>query len=113
MKGAIALRKPVVQAAAAVLDTSVTNITNAAYVQLVTAANMTKPASAVLVTNSGAQPIQFATGAAGVEADSGVVIPPGGGQVLIPIEILKGVRLALKSLGGTQSTGIITVTFFA
>lgn len=75
MKGALALRKPAIQGAAAVIDTSGTNITNAAYVQLITGANMLKAASGIIVTNGGSQPLQLAAGAAASEQDTGVIIP--------------------------------------
>lgn len=112
MKGALALRNPVVQAAAAVLDTTGTNITSAAYVTLLTKANHTKACSAIMVTNGGSQPLQLASGDAGSEVDTGIVIPPGGQGYMIPVELAKSTRLSLKSLGATQSSGIVTTTFF-
>lgn len=113
MKGALALRNPVVQGAAAVLDTSATNVTSGAYVQILTAANMKKACSGIIVTNSGAQPLALGKGAAASEVNTGVVIPPGGGQVIIPIEIAAATRLSVESLGSTQATGIVTISFFA
>lgn len=109
MKGAIAIRKAVGKPG--VLDTSGTNVTSGAYVTLVTAVNMTAPCSAVQLHNSGAQPLKLAAGAAGSEVDTGIVIPLGV-SILIPLELKAGVRLSLESLGGTQATGIVTVTFF-
>lgn len=112
MKGALALRKPIVQGAAAVIDTSSTNIANNAYTQLLTAAQMLKAVSAIVVTNSGSQPLQLARGAAAAETDTGIIIPPGGGQLELPVELVAGVRLSLKSLGAAQTSGIVTVSFF-
>lgn len=112
MKGALALRNPVVQGASAVLDTSGTNVANNAFAQLITAANRKGACSAIIVTNGGSQPLQLAQGGAGSEADTGVIIPPSAGQLLIPVELKAGVRLSLKSLGSTQSSGVVTVSFF-
>lgn len=110
--GALGIRRPVAQGASAVLDTGSTSITSAAFVQLLTAAQMLKAASGIIVTNGGSQPLMFATGGAGSEVNSGVIIPPGGGQVIIPVELKAAVRLSLKSLGATQSAGVVTVSFF-
>ena len=107
MKGAIALRKPVPSPAA--LDTSSTNVSSSAYVEFVT--STTNPCSAMQLHNSGAQPLKLATGASGHEVDTGVVIPIGV-SILIPIEIAKNTRLSLRSMGSTQSSGIVTATFF-
>lgn len=109
MKGALALRKPV--GTAAMLDTSSTSVTSSAYVtlQAATAANC----NSIQISNSGAQPILLATGSAGNEVNTGIVIAPSsGGQWLIPIEIAKGVRLSLKSMNATQSSGIVSIGFF-
>lgn len=107
MKGAIALRKPV--GVPVVLDTSATNVTNAAYVVL--ASSAAAPASGMLVHNSGAVPLALAVGASGKEVNQ--IVLPVGIPTLIPIEIAKGARLTLISLGGTQSSGIISASYFA
>ncbi len=93
------------------LDTSGTNVLTSTFVDLVTAANMKASCSAVLVTNGGSQPLAIAKGAAGSEALTGAVIPPSG-WAFLPLELAKSVRLSLKSLGGTQSTGFVTISFF-
>ncbi len=110
MKGALALRNPV--GSPAVLNTGSTNVTNAAYVELITAANRTKPCDAILIHNPGAEPLKLAQGAAGSEVDLGFVIPIAV-SVIVPMNLKAGVRLAVKSLGGTQSSGIVTCTFLA
>lgn len=107
MKGALALRKPV---GFAFLDTSSTSVTSGAYVTFVTAANMKKGASAIGIHNPGSSPLKLAMGAAGAEVDQFVI--PINNWALIPVELLNGVRLSLESLGATQSSGIITATFF-
>lgn len=110
MKGALAIRNPISGMQSA-LDTSSTNVTSSAYVTLLTKANSSNPCSAIQFHNSGAQPLKVATGDAGSEVDTGVVIPLGV-SILIPIEVKKSTRLSLKSMGGTQSSGIVTASFF-
>jgi len=107
MKGELALRKPVGTAAA--LNSGSTNITAAAFFELQAAT--AKACSAVCLTNQGAQPILVATGAAGSEVLTGLVIPPAD-AIIVPIEIAAGVRVSLKSLGATQSSGYVTISYF-
>lgn len=109
MKGALALRVPC--GTPVMIDTSSTNITSASWVQLQAAASMNSACSAILVSNSGAQPLLLGTGASGSEVSSGAVIPPSSAGVLVPIKLATATRLSLKSLDGTQSTGIVTVMF--
>ena len=109
MKSTIALRVPC--GAAAALDTSVTNVASNAYAVLQTAANMSSAASAVYVSNSGTQPIILATGAAASEVNTGIVIPPLCQGILIPIKLNTATRMSLKSLGGTQVAGFVSIMF--
>lgn len=108
MKGALPLRNPA--GAAAALDTSSTNVTNSAWVQI--NASTANGASAICVSNGGSQPLALATGAAAAEVATGIVIPPSSFAIMLPIEIPKATRLSLKSLGGTQSSGIVTCSIF-
>jgi hypothetical protein len=109
MKGAVAIRGPVGSAAA--IDTSSTSIGASAYVQIV--AKTSSACSAVVVSNPGAQPLKIAVGSAGHEVDNGGVIPPGAINEMIPMEIPNGSRVTLKSLIGTQSSGIVCIGFLA
>ena len=110
MKSALALRKPA--QALALLDTGSTSVTSSAYVTILAKASNLAACSAICVTNAGAQPLKIALGYAAAEVDTGIVIPPAAYAILLPIEIPKGVRLSLKSLGGTQSSGVVTISFF-
>lgn len=92
-----------------VLDTSSTNVTAAAYVTF--AASLTNACSAIQIHNTGAQPIKLATGAAASEVDTGVIFPIGV-SILIPEELKKAVRLSVRSMGGTQATGLLIFTCF-
>ncbi len=93
----------------AALDTSGTNVTASAWVTLI--ASETYACSALLLHNSGAQPLKVATGAGGSEVELGLVLPIGV-SILVPVSTEKAVRLSLKSLGATQSSGIVTVSCF-
>ena len=111
MKGAVAIRGPV--GAPAFLDTSSTNIGTGAYVQLQTAAAMTSACSAIMVSNGGTSPLKMALGASGNEVDNGVIIPPSANTLIqIPVNIAAQTRITLKSLSGTQSSGVVTMSFF-
>lgn len=90
-----------------VLDTAGTNVTSAAWVQFTTAASRLYACSAVQVHNTGAQPIKLGQGAAAAEVDTGLIFPIGV-SILIPMELSKGVRLAVRSMGSTQSSGLLT-----
>ncbi len=109
MRGALALRTPC--GAAATVDTSSTNVTSSAYVELQSAVNMTSAASGVVVSNSGTQPIKMATGASGSEVDTGILIPPLCEGLFVAIPLKKSTRISLRSLGGTQSTGFISIMY--
>lgn len=110
MKNDIAIRKSI--GTPATLDTSATNVTSSAYVTLIAKTSVLKAASAILIHNPGAQPLKLALGDAGAEVDTGLVIPINA-VFMIPMEIPANKRLSLKSLGSTQSSGIITCSFFA
>lgn len=107
--GALGLRKPV--GTAAILDTSSTNVTTSAYVTLVAKANVTYGYGALLLSNGGTSPLILATGDAGSEVLTGLLIPPSSSN-LLPINGASKVRLSLKSLSGTQSSGLVTISFF-
>lgn len=67
--------------------------------------------SAVLIHNSGSQPIKMGVGVSGSVVDTGLVFPINV-SALVPIIIQRGSRLSLKSLGATQNSGIITQSCF-
>ncbi len=94
-----------------VLDTSGTNVTNGAWVQLATAATMVYGCSFVQMHNTGAQPIKLGQGAAASETEVGVIFPIGV-TAFMPVNLKKGVRLAVRSMGSTQSSGLLTMSCF-
>lgn len=104
-RGEIGIRGPV--GVPVVLDTTGTNVTSAAWVTFLAAASMLAACSAVQVHNTGSQPIKLGAGAAAAEVDTGLLFPIGV-SILVPIELKKGVRLAVRSMGATQSSGFLT-----
>lgn len=106
--GAIGVRAPV-PIAPFVLDTSSTNVTAGAWVTFVAAASMPYACSAVQIHNTGAQPIKVGVGADASETETGILFPVGV-SVLLPVQLKKSVRLAVRSLGGTQSSGLLTMS---
>lgn len=108
----MSLRRSIVQSAAAVLNTATTNVTNAAFVDLLTAANNKYPATHIMISNNGAQPISLFVGASGSEVDTGIIIHPGLSPCIVPFAHKSGVRLSVKSLGATQSSGFVCCSFF-
>lgn len=94
-----------------VLDTSSTNVTSGAWVTFAAAASMPYACSAVLIHNSGSQPIKIGIGAAASETELGLVFPIGV-SAFVPVRLAKGVRVAVRSMGSTQSSGILTMSCF-
>ena len=84
------------------LDASTSNITNAAYTQIV--ASTAAGTANLWISNSTGQPLVLATGAAGSETDQ-IYIPNGGWSYPVNLAISASVRISLKSLNTTASTG--------
>jgi hypothetical protein len=106
--GAIGVRKPVA-VAPYLLDTSGTNVTSAAWVTFLAAASNLWACSAVQIHNTGSQPIKLGFGAAAAETETGILFPIGV-SILLPVQIAKGVRLSVRSMGATQSSGFLTMS---
>lgn len=106
--GGIGVRAPV-PITPYILDTSSTAVTNAAWVTFVAAASVTYACSAVQIHNTGAAPIKIGFGAAAAEVESGILFPIGV-SILLPVVIRKGVRISVRSMGSTQSSGFLTMS---
>lgn len=91
------------------LDTAVTNVTSSAWVQFVAANGVA--CSAIQIHNTGTSPIKIGYGGAGVEVDGGEIFPIGV-SILVPMIIGKNVRISVRSLGATQSSGVLTMACF-
>lgn len=88
------------------LDTSSTNVTSSAYVQLV--ASTAAAATWVNVFNGSAQPLVLAVGASSSEVDK-IGIPASGSTGGVNLYIPAGSRLSVKSKGSTASSGLLIV----
>lgn len=84
-------------------------ITTSAYTELVS--GTPQAASSIMVANTGSSFLIIAQGASGAETNTGFVIPPSGGPILIPMVIVKGARLSLKALHN-NNVGVTGVVFF-
>lgn len=92
-----------------VLDTSVSNVTSAAWVTFI--ASPAYACSQIQVQNTGSSPLRIGAGAAAAEVDTGSYIPASS-SVTLPVLFKKGVRLSLRSLGATQSTGLVVLSCY-
>jgi hypothetical protein len=105
---------PVVQAGKtavnlARIDYSSTNVTTAAYTQLL--ASTSAVVSEVEIFDSSGQTLFFSTGSAGSESDKIYIIPGGNGR--IPLSIAAGTRVAIKAVSATANAGEISVNFYS
>lgn len=78
-----------------------TNVTTAAYVQLI--ASTATALNVICLSNSSSSIIKLATGAASSEVDR--VYIPGGGAACYAVNIASGTRISLEALDATASTG--------
>lgn len=108
--GSVGVRAPV-PIAPFVLNTSSTNVTTGAWVEFVAAASMPYACSAVQIHNTGAQAIKLGAGAAASEVETGILFPVGV-SVLMPVSLKRGVRLSVRSVSATQSSGFLTMSCF-
>ena len=93
-----------------VIDMASTNITNAAYVQVI--ASVGKQVDAIDVFSGNGQPVFIAIGGAGAEINQIAVIP-GGQAGPIPIKIPIGSRISLKSAGSNLTSGIFILNAYS
>ena len=94
------------------LALSGTNITTAAWVQLLAA--LPKSCNAIEINNPTSSTFQISTGAAGHETDAGKVIPytmaPGASTIVA--ELSQKTRISAKAVDATMSAGQLTLNFF-
>jgi hypothetical protein len=86
---------------------STTNVTTAAYTQLV--ASTTSQTNFLDIFDSSGQAMILATGASGSEVIQGY-IAPGGAQ--LPLKIPAGSRVAYKALTANATSGYVTMSFY-
>jgi len=107
MKGAIAIRKPVLSV---VKDYSVTPVVAGAWLEVHAA--LPYACSVAEIFDNGGVPLRIATGAAGSEVALPYTLPPGNIVRMIPIEIPAGVRLAISPIGTNLSDGDFIINLF-
>lgn len=90
-------------------DYSSVNVTTAGYVQIV--ASLSGAVTAIQVFDSSGQTLVLATGGAGAEVDQ-IYITPGGNDYL-PLAIGAGVRVSVKAVSATASSGELDINFLA
>ena len=91
------------------IDYSSTNVTTAAYTQLL--ASTSAEVNEVEIFDSSGQTLFFSTGSAGSESDKIYIIPGGNGR--IPLAIAAGTRVAIKAVSATANAGEISVNFYS
>lgn len=90
-----------------VFSYSTTNVTTSAYVTLL---NSTPIAvSKLQIGDSSGEQLKLAVGLAGQEVD--ICTVPVNGSLVVPIYLIAGQRLSIKSISATASNGYNTVTF--
>lgn len=97
-----------VAVAPARLDTSGTNVTTSAYVQIV--ASTAGAINKVYIYNGGTSDMVMAVGAAASEADK-VAIGPSGWSGPYDLNIPASSRISVKAKSGTQSSGALLFSF--
>jgi hypothetical protein len=90
------------------LDYTGTNVTTAAYVQLV--ASTTSTANQLEIFDSSGEALILAVGAAASEVDQFYILPGGNGKVELSIPAAS--RVSIKALTATASSGYIIVNFY-
>lgn len=85
-----------------------TNVTTAAYVQLVS--SLTSNTSMLEVYDGSGQSLVLAIGAAGSEVNKFYIVPGGNGK--IPVQLRIGDRVSVKAISATANTGELLVNFF-
>jgi hypothetical protein len=90
-------------------DYSVTNVTTAAYVQLV--ASTAAAISYLDIFDSSGETMVFAVGAAAAEVDQFYIYPGGNGKIELTIPIAS--RLSVKAVSATASVGELDINCFS
>lgn len=88
-------------------DYSTTNVTTAAYVQLV--ASTSNDINRLHIFDSSGQDLVLATGAAASEVDQ-IQISPGGWDAPVDLFIPSGSRISVKAVSATASAGVLIIT---
>lgn len=89
------------------LSYSSTNVTTSAYVTLVASTPIT--VSRLQICDTSGKVLKLATGDSGSEADLCTVQVSG--CVIVPVYLIQGIRLSIKAIDASATTGYNTVSF--
>jgi hypothetical protein len=88
-------------------DYSVTNVTTAAYTQLI--ASTTNTINYLYIFDSSGQTLFIATGGAGSEVNQAYIVP--GGNGILNLTIASGTRVSIKAVSANATAGELNITF--
>jgi hypothetical protein len=88
-------------------DYSVTNVTTAAYTQLI--ASTTNTINYLYIFDSSGQTLYIATGGAGSEVNQAYIVP--GGNGILNLSIASGTRVSVKAVSANATAGELNITF--
>lgn len=86
---------------------STTNVTTAAYTQLI--ASTSNTINQLYIFDSSGQTLVIATGAAASEVDQAYIVP--GGNGILNLTIASGTRVSVKAVSATATSGELNITF--
>jgi len=92
------------------LNMASTAVNTNAYTQLI--GSLLTGATAIEVLNTGGKILKLAQGAPGSEVDLPYLVPPGGTDGPVPLELKNGQRLSAKALDANSTTGWIVINIF-
>lgn len=92
------------------LDIAGTNITTGAWVEIED--SMPKACDAIEVFYTGESILRLAQGASGSEVEMDMYLVPGGSPILIPVNIARSKRLAVRALDQNSTFGELVINFY-
>lgn len=111
MKSNLAVRKSV--GTPIVHDNSADGISESVLLEFTPNVALPYAASGLSISNTSTESIGLYTGAPGAQIQTGLIIPPGAMNILVPVELRKGVRFWGKAMNGIDATtGFVVITFY-
>jgi len=90
------------------IDTSSTNITTAAFVELAAATALLQTCKGLMVQNNTSSALTLARGVAGSEVNY-ITIPPGGFEGIVDVFIGTSTRLSLRAVSANATAGEVII----
>lgn len=91
-----------------ILDYATTNVTNSAYVTL--DASLSSSYGHLCIVDTSTQLMKIATGSAGSEVDL-CAFQGNGSPVVIPVYLIQGVRISVRAINTSATTGYLSVSY--